>query len=81
VISFFIAFTTRLVDLLDLRPGARLLDVGSGRGAIAAAALAHCCTVTALDAAPRMVGLHRCAEGRTGRAVPQCAGSGPTFFC
>lgn len=35
--------------------GTQLLDVGCGRGAIAAAAAARGCAVTAVDAAPRMV--------------------------
>jgi SAM-dependent methyltransferase len=35
----------------------RLLDIGCGRGAIAAAAAARGCAVTAVDAAPRMVSL------------------------
>src|SRR5699024_1162285 len=37
--------------------GARLLDVGAGRGAVAQAAVARGCQVTAVDAAPRMVEL------------------------
>jgi ubiquinone/menaquinone biosynthesis C-methylase UbiE len=57
VVPFFTAFAVRLVDLLDPPPGTRLLDVGSGRSAIVAAAVARGCTVTAVDAAPRMVEL------------------------
>jgi ubiquinone/menaquinone biosynthesis C-methylase UbiE len=45
----------RLVALADPKPGARVLDVGAGRGAVARAALARDCTVTAIDASPRMV--------------------------
>jgi SAM-dependent methyltransferase len=57
VIPFFAEFAGRLLDVLDPAPGTRLLDIGSGRGAIAAAAAARGCAVTAVDAAPRMVSL------------------------
>ena len=57
VIPFFAEFAGQLLDVLDPDPGTRLLDIGSGRGAIAAAAAAHGCAVTAVDAAPRMVSL------------------------
>ncbi|GIJ70747.1 class I SAM-dependent methyltransferase [Virgisporangium ochraceum] len=55
VIPFFAEFGAHLLDLLDPAPGSRLLDIGSGRGAIAVAAAARGCVVTAVDAAPRMV--------------------------
>ncbi|MGH3922549.1 MAG: class I SAM-dependent methyltransferase [Pseudonocardiaceae bacterium] len=48
-------FGRQLVDYADPAPGARLLDVGAGRGAIVRAALARGCVVTATDAAPGMV--------------------------
>jgi SAM-dependent methyltransferase len=57
VVPFFTAFAVRLVELLDQPAGTRVLDVGSGRGAIAAALAARGCVVTAVDAAPRMVEL------------------------
>lgn len=57
VIPFFAEFAGQLLDVLDPAPGTRLLDIGSGRGAIAAAAAARGCAVTAVDAAPRMVSL------------------------
>jgi ubiquinone/menaquinone biosynthesis C-methylase UbiE len=57
VIPFFAEFAGQLLDVLDPDPGTRLLDIGSGRGAIAAAAAARGCVVTAVDAAPRMVSL------------------------
>jgi SAM-dependent methyltransferase len=57
VIPFFADFGGQLLDLLDPAPGSRVLDVGAGRGAIAAAAAARGCAVTAVDAAPRMVAL------------------------
>jgi SAM-dependent methyltransferase len=47
----------RLVDFADPRPGARVLDVGAGRGAVARAALALGGVVTAVDASPGMVEL------------------------
>jgi len=55
VIPFFAGFAAQLLDVLGPSPGARLLDVGCGRGAIAAAAADRGCAVTAVDAAPRMV--------------------------
>jgi SAM-dependent methyltransferase len=55
VVPFFSEFAARLLDLVSPSRGTRLLDVGSGRGAIAAAAAARGCAVTAVDAAPRMV--------------------------
>jgi SAM-dependent methyltransferase len=48
-------FGRQLLDYADPAPGARLLDVGAGRGAIARSALARGCVVTAVDAAPGMV--------------------------
>jgi len=57
VIPFFAEFAAQLLNVVDPGPGTRLLDVGSGRGAIAAAAAARGCAVTAVDAAPRMVSL------------------------
>lgn len=36
-------------------PGTRVLDLGAGRGALTAAALARGCQVTAVDCAPGMV--------------------------
>jgi SAM-dependent methyltransferase len=57
VLPFFAEFAVQLLDVLGPNPGTRLLDIGSGRGAIAAAAAARGCVVTAVDAAPRMVSL------------------------
>jgi len=57
VVPFFAEFGGQLLDVLAPEPGTRLLDIGSGRGAIAAAAAARGCAVTAVDAAPRMVSL------------------------
>jgi SAM-dependent methyltransferase len=47
----------QLVDFADPAPGSRVLDVGAGRGAVARAALARGCVVTAVDASARMVEL------------------------
>lgn len=44
-----------LVELAAPERGARVLDVGAGRGAVARAALARGCAVTAVDASPGMV--------------------------
>ena len=57
VIPFFAAFAAQLLDVIGPAFGTRLLDIGCGRGAIAAAAAARGCAVTAVDAAPRMVSL------------------------
>jgi ubiquinone/menaquinone biosynthesis C-methylase UbiE len=55
-IFFYVADMGReLVSFADPPPGARLLDVGAGRGAVARAALAAGCTVTAVDASAGMV--------------------------
>jgi ubiquinone/menaquinone biosynthesis C-methylase UbiE len=45
----------RLITLADPAAGARVLDIGAGRGAVARAALARDCVVTAVDVSPRMV--------------------------
>lgn len=57
VLPFFAAMAEATLDVVDPRPGIRLLDVGAGRGALAGAALARGCQVTAVDAAPAMVEL------------------------
>lgn len=41
VIPFFAGFAAQLLDVIDPAPGTRLLDIGSGRGAVAAAAVAR----------------------------------------
>jgi SAM-dependent methyltransferase len=50
-----VEFGRQLLDYADPPPGARLLDVGAGRGAVAGQAAARGCAVTAIDAAPSMV--------------------------
>ncbi|MEV6907663.1 methyltransferase domain-containing protein [Amycolatopsis sp. NPDC051071] len=60
-IFFYVADVGRdLVTFANPAPGARLLDVGAGRGAVARAALAKGCAVTAIDASPLM--MRRLAE-------------------
>jgi 2-polyprenyl-3-methyl-5-hydroxy-6-metoxy-1,4-benzoquinol methylase len=55
-IYFYVADVgRRLVEFASPPPGARLLDVGAGRGAVAGAALRAGCTVTAVDASAGMV--------------------------
>jgi len=55
-IFFYVADVGRqLVDYAAPSAGARLLDVGAGRGAVARAALATGCTVTAVDSSAGMV--------------------------
>jgi SAM-dependent methyltransferase len=48
-------FGRQLLDYADPAPGAALLDVGAGRGAVVRPALDRGCVVTAVDAAPGMV--------------------------
>ncbi|MGB3444081.1 MAG: class I SAM-dependent methyltransferase [Actinophytocola sp.] len=55
-IYFYVADLGRdLVSYAAPPPGARVLDVGAGRGAVARAALARECVVTAVDASAGMV--------------------------
>ena len=55
-IYFYVADLGReLVSAAAPPPGARVLDVGAGRGAVARAALARGCAVTAVDASAGMV--------------------------
>lgn len=63
LVPFFSTFGERLMDLLAGEPGWDLLDIGAGRGAVSSAAAARGFTVTATDAAPRMVA-HLRAEHR-----------------
>jgi O-methyltransferase/aklanonic acid methyltransferase len=54
VLPFFAEHGRALIDWADPAPGTRVLDVGAGRGAVAAAVAARGCVVTAVDAAPAM---------------------------
>jgi ubiquinone/menaquinone biosynthesis C-methylase UbiE len=59
VIPFFAAFAERFAGVVDMPPATRALDLGTGRGALAAQAVARGCRVTAVDSAPRMAELVR----------------------
>jgi ubiquinone/menaquinone biosynthesis C-methylase UbiE len=68
-VSFFRPIASRLVGLLRIGPGERVLDVGCGRGAVtlpAAAAVGDTGSVTAVDVAPAMVAHTRTAAERGG---------------
>lgn len=56
VLPFFAGFAQQHMEWLAPVPGTRVLDLGAGRGALTAAALARGCRVTAVDCAPGMVG-------------------------
>lgn len=56
VVPFFAEFGAAIMAVLDPPPGCRFLDVGAGRGALTAPALDRGCVVTAVDAAPAMLG-------------------------
>ncbi|GAA1960896.1 class I SAM-dependent methyltransferase [Kitasatospora viridis] len=55
VLPFFTGFAEQHLEWLAPTPGARVLDLGAGRGALTGAALARGCEVTAVDVAPGMV--------------------------
>jgi ubiquinone/menaquinone biosynthesis C-methylase UbiE len=56
VVPFFAEYGAAILAALDPPKGCRFLDVGAGRGALTAPALDRGCIVTAIDAAPAMVG-------------------------
>ncbi|MGN6129345.1 MAG: class I SAM-dependent methyltransferase, partial [Nocardioidaceae bacterium] len=61
-VDFFMPIARRLVELLEVRPGERALDLGCGRGAVTfplAAAVGEAGHVTAVDLSPAMVSLAR----------------------
>jgi SAM-dependent methyltransferase len=55
VLPFFQVYGASIVGAIEPGPGCRFLDLGAGRGALTAAALARGCVVTAVDAAPAMM--------------------------
>ncbi|MFJ7631243.1 class I SAM-dependent methyltransferase [Streptomyces sp. NPDC097595] len=55
VLPFFTGFARQHMEWLTPVRGARVLDLGAGRGALTGAALARGCRVTAVDCAPGMV--------------------------
>jgi len=73
-LPFFATFGAMLMDRLDPAPGSRLLDIGSGRGALVAPALARGCVVTATEPSPRMVDRLRVSyPGVDVRCLDACA--------
>jgi SAM-dependent methyltransferase len=61
-------FAARALDLLDLRPGLRLIDIAAGAGGTALMAAARGAEVLAIDAAAAMVA--RAAARATAAALP-----------
>jgi ubiquinone/menaquinone biosynthesis C-methylase UbiE len=55
VLPFFATAARGFLHMIEPMPGARLLDLGCGTGALTAEALARGCEVTAVDAAPSMI--------------------------
>lgn len=55
ILPFFTGFGRRHMEWLAPVHGTRVLDLGAGRGALTAAALARGCQVTVVDCAPGMV--------------------------
>lgn len=69
-VDFFTTFGARLVQLAALSPGERVLDIGSGRGAVlfpAAEAVAPGGSVLGIDLSPAMV--ERCAADAAARGL------------
>jgi len=56
-----------VLDLLGLRPGERVLDVGAGQGVLAPRVVSAGAHYVGVDASPRMVELARKRHGRAGR--------------
>jgi SAM-dependent methyltransferase len=66
---FVPAFGTPVVQLLDPRPGERILDLGSGDGVLTEKIAAVGAKVVAVDAAPDMVAAAK-ARGLDARVIP-----------
>lgn len=56
-----------VLRLLDLKPGERILDVGSGQGVLAPAVAHAGAEYVGVDASPRLIDLARRQHGRMGR--------------
>ncbi len=69
VLPFFSVYGASIISALAPAPGCRFLDLGAGRGALAAAALERGCLVTAVDAAPTMVSRLKAQYPRTRACV------------
>jgi SAM-dependent methyltransferase len=54
-VPFFRAFADRLVEWVDVQPGERVLDIGTGRGAVAEAARSRGAVAVGLDLAAEML--------------------------
>ena|SRR5437588_2565630 len=67
--DFVPALGAPVVELLDPKPGERILDLGCGEGALTEKLVAAGATVVAVDAAPDMVAAAR-ARGLDARVVP-----------
>jgi demethylmenaquinone methyltransferase/2-methoxy-6-polyprenyl-1,4-benzoquinol methylase len=63
------AWKRRLVQLANVRPGARVMDLACGTGDIGFEAAAHGGVVTGLDITPRMIELARTKERARGLAT------------
>ena len=57
VLPFFASFARQVAGALDLSPGAQVLDVAAGRGALTRELAGQAGRIVAVDAAPRMVEL------------------------
>jgi len=66
---FVPALGTPVLELLDPKPGERILDLGCGDGVLAEKIVAAGATVVAVDAAPDMIGAAR-ARGIDARVMP-----------
>jgi SAM-dependent methyltransferase len=57
VLPFFASFAVQAAELIEIRPGAQVLDLAAGRGALTAQLAGRAGRIVAVDAAPRMVEL------------------------
>jgi ubiquinone/menaquinone biosynthesis C-methylase UbiE len=69
VIPFFAAMGVQIVSAVSFIPGARVLDLGAGTGAVTGEALDRGAQVTAIDAAPAMIARLRREHPRAEAAV------------
>jgi ubiquinone/menaquinone biosynthesis C-methylase UbiE len=69
VIPFFAAMGAQIASAVSFIPGARILDLGAGTGAVTGEALDRGAQVTAIDAAPVMIARLRREHPRAEAAV------------